>query len=420
MTKNKLDQRIDRLPKSVFVTLSQIDQLKGRWNGGVGLGVQMLDRLRQSALITSAGASTRIEGAQMSDDEVRALVNGLNITRLRERDKEEVQGYLDAARFIQDNFRDIELSENHLKQIHQILLGYSTKDVRHRGEYKRMPNDVVARDAQGREVGVVFKTMSPLETPMAMEKLFSWLNRALQRGDTHPLLIVAGFVVEFLSIHPFIDGNGRMSRLMTDLLMLKSGFSYVPYVSMERIIENDKAEYYVALRKSQQTLGTEVEDIRAWTKFFLNTCLLQAQEAERLISQDNLENVLSRSQYEVYQIAMELGEFAVRDIEARTEIPRPTIRQALERLEALGVVETRGAGRGARYVIKVKKFQKKTGGYPISANELVDEVVAASELEGMPLTEQDIKELRNIALGKVTTEDVRRRILTDIKRRREN
>lgn len=343
------DARIESLPKEVYLTLSEIDQLKGRWSGGAGLGPQVLKRLKKHALVTSASASTRIEGARLSDDEVRNLVDGLKTAKMRERDKAEVKGYIDATNFIFDNFNDIELTENHLKEIHQILLKYSDKDLRHRGQYKHMPNDVVARNSSGEIVGIVFKTLSPLKTPAAMESLLSWLRQSFNDQKYHPLLITACFIVEFLRIHPFLDGNGRTSRLMTNLLMLKSGFDYVPYISMEKLIEDSKAEYYIALRKSQNTFGTNHESITDWTQFFLNICLKQAQEADTLVSGESLEVILSNSQFEVYQIAKSLEEFSIKDIESRTSIPRPTIRQAVDKLRTLNIIEILGSGRGTYY-----------------------------------------------------------------------
>ena len=350
----KFNKRIDALPRDIYTLLSQIDQLKGRWVGGVGFSSQILGRLKKFALVTSAGASTRIEGSQMSDEEVRRLVDGLKVTTLRERDAEEVKGYVDAWNFIHDNYQDIELTENHIKEIHQILLKYSSRDASHRGEYKHMPNDVVAKNQDGQVVGVVFKTMPPLQTPFAMEELVAWLNYAAESQQYHPLLIVASFVVEFLRIHPFIDGNGRMSRLLTDLLMLKNDFSYIDYVSMERIIEEEKADYYIALRKSQNTFDSDAESIEDWTRFFLSVCLEQAKRANSLISEESLQTHLSKSQLEVYQIAASLGEFAIRDIEARTQIPRPTIKQAIEKLLSLSIIEAYGAGRSTRYKMKKK------------------------------------------------------------------
>ena len=345
----KFYQRIQKMPQSIYPILSSIDQLKGQWQGGTGLSPQILNRLRQSALITSAGASTRIEGSVMTDDEVRSLMQGLNITKMRDRDREEVQGYIDASNFIQENFANINLSENHFKQIHQILLGHSSKDYSHRGEYKHLPNDVVARDASGQEVGVVFRTLTPFETPLAMSSLVNWLNDVFSRQDIHPLIIIGSFVVEFLRIHPFVDGNGRMSRLLTDLLMLKSGFTYTPYVSLEKIIEDTKTDYYLALRSSQATFDTADENINDWIQYFLQICETQARSAAAIISHDNMETLLSATQYKVYEKATQLGEFAVRDLEFLLDVPRPTIRQALEKLEGMGVIESLGAGRGARY-----------------------------------------------------------------------
>lgn len=343
------DTRIDALPSDIYAVLSKIDQLKGHWSGRVNLSPQTLSRLKKYALVTSAGASTRIEGAVLSDDEVRDLIDGLKITNISERDTEEVRGYIDAANFIFDHYDDIQLTENHLKEIHQKLLGHSSKDVSHRGEYKHMPNDVVAKDNKGQTIGIVFKTMPPLETPMAMEELMAWTRNAINEQKYHPLLIIANFIVEFLRIHPFIDGNGRTSRLLTTLLMLKTDFEYVPYVSMEKIIEDNKADYYIALRQSQNTFATDNETIESWTRFFLDVCLKQAQEAYDIVAGENLSSILSKSQNEVYLIAKNFTEFAIKDIEQNTDIPRPTIRQAVDKLKSMGIIEAIGAGRGTRY-----------------------------------------------------------------------
>lgn len=154
-------------------------------------------------------------------------------------------------------WRESSPSENHIKQLHSVLLKFSSKDKAHRGGYKKLSNNVVAFDASGKEIGVVFETASPFETPLAMEKLVSWLNRTIEDKTIHPLLVIAVFVVSFQAIHPFQDGNGRLSRILTTLLLLRFGYEYVPYISLESILEDNKDSYYKALRQTQKTLREE-------------------------------------------------------------------------------------------------------------------------------------------------------------------
>ena len=150
---------------------------------------------------------------------------------------------------------EIDLTENHIKQLQGRLLAYSTKDERHRGHYKTHPNNVEAFDSEGRSLGVVFEIATPFDTPGRMDALVAWTNTALEDGEFHPLIVGAISVVVFLAIHPFQDGNGRLSRVLTTLLLLRIGYDYVPYSSLESFIERSKDAYYRALRNTQTTIG---------------------------------------------------------------------------------------------------------------------------------------------------------------------
>ena len=144
-------------------------------------------------------------------------------------------------------WQDIPINENHIKQLHRDLLRYSEKDDRHRGEYKKMSNSVAAFDEDGKQIGIVFETATPFDTPRLMAELVAWLAEARDLRRLHPLLIVAVFIVVFLEIHPFQDGNGRLSRILTTLLLLQAGYAYVPYSSLESVIENSKEGYYLGI-----------------------------------------------------------------------------------------------------------------------------------------------------------------------------
>jgi Fic family protein len=239
------------------------------------VAAERLASLRQVTTIESAGSSTRIEGAQLSDDEVARVLQGKRVDSFRERDEAEVRSYAELLQTIFDHYPDIPLTENYIKQLHKILLGHVEKDERHRGEYKKLDNHVEARHLDGR-VEIIFRTASPFDTPRLMADLVSATNEALGGEGAHPLVIIARFVVDFLAIHPFQDGNGRLSRAVTTLLMLRAGYEYVPYASVERLIEDHKVAYYHALRTSQTAMLRDPSDFGAWLIFLLR--VLQSQK----------------------------------------------------------------------------------------------------------------------------------------------
>lgn len=254
--------------------LGEIDEFKGRWRRLGEIRAERLASLRQVTTIESAGSSTRIEGAQLSDDEVAQVLQGLRVDSFRARDEAEVRGYAQLLQTIFDSYADMPLTENHLKQLHGILLREVEKDERHRGEYKKFDNHVEARRADG-TVEIIFRTASPFDTPQRMADLVETTKEALEGDGAHPLIVIARFVVEFLAIHPFQDGNGRLSRALTALLMLRSGYEYVPYASVERLIEENKPGYYHALRTSQLAMARDPADFGEWLLFFLRVLRTQ-------------------------------------------------------------------------------------------------------------------------------------------------
>ena len=256
--------------------ISEVDEFKGAW---LALGILAPDRLtalRRVATIESIGSSTRIEGSKLSDQEVEKLLGKLEIKKFETRDEQEVAGYAEVMETVFRAWQDIPISENFIKQLHRDLLQFSGKDVRHRGEYKTLRNDVGAFDASGKMVGVVFETATPFDTPQRMQELVAWFNETKELGRLHPLIITAIFVVVFLEIHPFQDGNGRLSRVLTTLLLLQYGYAYVPYASLESIIEGDKENYYLALRQTQETIRNDAPYWHPWLMFFMRS--LQQQK----------------------------------------------------------------------------------------------------------------------------------------------
>lgn len=346
---DNLDKRIVALPPSLYLIIAQIDELSGHWKGGLNLSPQTLGRLKQSALATSTGASTRIEGAILSDEEVESLMHGLTTQKMADRDAQEVRGYYELLREIFDNYQEITVTENSIMHLHNQLFKYSQKDERHKGVYKHQDNQVVATDSIGETVGIMFETTPAYLTPKSMMELVEWVQSAHSSGQNHPLIVVGAFIVEFLKIHPFIDGNGRLSRILTNLLLLNAGYSYVSYVSHEKIIEENKAEYYIALRKSQATFGTDAESVTAWLEFFLNVLLEQAKQAVALLEGEDIEKLLSPQQLKVWSYLGEVHEATPGDISKATNVARPTVSQALDRLMKMKKVERIGRGSTTRY-----------------------------------------------------------------------
>ncbi|MCP4666754.1 MAG: Fic family protein, partial [Deltaproteobacteria bacterium] len=274
--------KIQILPEHLKL-ISEIDEFKGKWQAFRHLAPDRLALLKRVATIESVGSSTRIEGARLTDSEVERLLSGLKTDSFRSRDEEEVAGYAKAMALIFESYDEIRITENHLKQTHQVLLTYSKKDAHHRGAYKKFPNHVEAFDDDGRSLGIIFQTVTPFDTPLKMAELMEWFNMEWEKGETHVLLLVAIFIVYFLAIHPFQDGNGRLSRIWTALMLLKSGYAYVPYASLERMIEDNKEQYYMALGRTQATLFMDQSTMNDWVLFFLRSLRKQISALESKI-----------------------------------------------------------------------------------------------------------------------------------------
>ncbi len=241
---NRFYQRLDNIPNDLWSRITKIDELKGKWTGSLQASPYFLTRLKRSVLVTSTGASTRIEGARLTDEEVEKLMQGLKVKKWESRDNQEVSGYYELLKNVFESWKSIPCSENTIKHFHKELLQYVVKDEGHRGQYKKTENAVEMFDEEGKSMGVVFETTKAYLTPKEMQELVEWTREALEAEHLHPLLVIGNFVVELLKIHPFQDGNGRLSRVITNLLLLKSGYLFIPYVSHEKLIEDNKNAYY--------------------------------------------------------------------------------------------------------------------------------------------------------------------------------
>lgn len=334
--------------------IAEIDEFKGRWEALKTLSPDRLSALRKVATIESVGSSTRIEGAKLSDAEVEDLLSrAISTKSFKTRDEQDVAGYAEAMDLVFESHVDMRLTENHIRQLHRTLLRHSDKDERHRGSYKTLSNDVVALDAAGRETGIVFETTSPFNTPREMEALVAWTRKALNEESLHPLLIIAVFIVTFLAIHPFQDGNGQLSRVLTSLLLLRARYAYVPYASLERVIEENKDLYYRALRRTQTTLKSEMPDWEPWVGFFLR-CLKKQKDS--LAARIDCERIAQAAEADLPELSLQILT-ALRANERQTSAQlasitganRNTLKVRLRELVADGRIRQHGKARATWY-----------------------------------------------------------------------
>jgi Fic family protein len=335
---------------AILKLIAEIDEFKGAWTAIGRISPKRLTALRRVATIESIGSSTRIEGARLSDREVEALLAGLEVKKFASRDEEEVVGYAETMETVFAHFKEIALTENHIKQLHRDLLQYSSKDERHRGEYKTHNNHVEAFGPDGESLGIVFETATPFDTPRLMRQLVEWTRKNFESGEMHKLIVIAVFVVVFLAIHPFQDGNGRLSRILTTLLLMRAGYDYVPYSSLESVIEQSKDAYYLGLRQTQGTLHTEAPDWQPWLTFFLRALQQQKTRLEKKIERERLIlGDLPELSEQILELCREHGRVTVAEAAKVTGANRNTIKDHLKALTKAGHIEQHGAGRGSWY-----------------------------------------------------------------------
>ena len=333
----------------IIKLIAEIDEFKGYWKAMEGLPPQILSSMRILATIESIGSSTRIEGAKLKNEEVAALLEGLDVRSFRSRDEQEVAGYAKAMQLIHDSYDEIDLSENNIKHLHKVMMRFSEKDNWHLGEYKKHPNHIAAFDSQGNQIGIILETATPLDTPRLMELLVGTTQQRFQDEDIHPLLTIVDFIVRFLVIHPFQDGNGRLSRILTNLLMLRNGYTFAQYSSHERIVEANKDKYYLALRESQEKLKSLKEFSLTWLEFFLELLKKQKDELKAKIEREKKAQRLPELSEKICTLASDRGRITVAFISGELKANRNTIKKHLQNLVRVGRLVKHGKGRGAYY-----------------------------------------------------------------------
>ena len=339
-----------QITPEILTLIARIDEFKGAWRALGTLAPDRLLALRKVATIESIGSSTRIEGSKLSDKDVEKLLSNLELKSFDTRDEQEVAGYAELMNLVFSSWKDIPLDENHIKQLHQILLRFSQKDERHRGQYKTHSNSVAAFDEYGTQVGIVFETATPFDTPRLMKELVAWVNEERHKAYLHPLLITSIFAVVFLEIHPFQDGNGRLSRVLTSLLLLQAGYVYVPYSSIESIIELNKEAYYLALRQTQGAIRSDAPNWQPWTLFFLQSLAEQVRRLEKKVTREKLLlSTLPELSLQIVEFAREHGRVTMSAVMKLTGASRNTLKQHLKNLVESKQLNQRGSGRGVWY-----------------------------------------------------------------------
>lgn len=327
--------------------ISEIDRFDANWTAIERKEGQSLKELKSIATVRSVGASNRIEGNKMSDEEVDVLLQKIDITKLTDRDSQEVVGYFEVLDLISESYENINLTENHIKSLHNSLMKYSEKDQWHKGNYKLHSNAVEALFPDGTRQIIFQTTEAGIATEDAIRDLLNWYN---SETEVHPLIKVASFVYDFLSVHPFQDGNGRLSRLISALLLLKNGYKWIQYVSFEHEIENRKSDYYQVLRSCQSQRPNE--DVTVWMEFFLS-CLssIQSQLMTKL-NKSGLETQLSPKEKSIFTIIQNRPNIQSGGISEKLAIPSPTVKRILSELINKGLIEKQGSGRNVSYIIK--------------------------------------------------------------------
>ncbi len=355
---DRLSKRLNNLSTStiekIYAMIAEIDAVKNSWRITGKLLPQTIERLTHSVIVTSTGASNRIEGNKLTDAEVENLYKNLRIKKLKSRDEQEVVGYIKCLETIFNNYPEIPISESSILQLHSDMLKHSDKDMRHKGQYKFGSNTVEARDHEGNVVGIIFDPTPPHLVKKEISELVEWFNWSLKNNFKHPLILTANFIFEYLAIHPFQDGNGRTSRLLTNLILLQQDYLFTSVISNEKIVEQNKADYYLALNKTQTTWKSDNEDITPWILFFLNTIKAQSSAAIKLIEDDSVEHLLSEKQLALWQWAMKNknSEFSRKDAITALGFPTRTTEEIIKKLHELNCLERLGQGKATRYRVK--------------------------------------------------------------------
>lgn len=322
--------------------LSQIHEAKGKQTLYLRQKPEQLDRLVEIAKIQSTEASNEIEGIRTTETRLRQLMR--EKAAPRNRDESEIAGYRDALNVVHESFEYIPLTPNYILQLHKIMLSHT--DSAFGGSFKNVQNYISATNADGKAY-TLFTPLAPYETPPAVQEICDAYNRAMGEGKVDPLILISVFIHDFLCIHPFLDGNGRMSRLLTTMLLYRAGYEIGKYISLEAKIAKNKGAYYDALELSQTGWHEEKDDPTPFIKYLLGTIISAYRDFE-----DRME-IISPSSEDTVRKAVEsrIGKFTKREIiELCPNISASTVERNLRAMVNNGVLEKQGAGKSTIYI----------------------------------------------------------------------
>lgn len=326
--------------------VAQIHEYKGKQTLFLKQRPATLEKLVDIAKIQSTEASNKIEGIVTTATRIKQLCD--QKTTPRTRDEEEISGYRDALALIHESYEYIPIKSSYIMQLHKVLYRYSQRDIG--GRFKNTQNYIAEVKDSGEQI-VRFKPLDPFETPMAIEAICESFNREIDSCEIDPLILIPAFIIDFLCIHPFNDGNGRMSRLLTTLLLYRAGYVVGKYVSLESKIEKTKASYYEALEKSDINWNSEDNDITPFLKYMLGTILAAYRDFEEkviLVEGKNSAIDLVRN-----AVNNTIGKFTKSDImELVPSVGKTSIENSLKTLIGEGVIGREGKGKATFYFRK--------------------------------------------------------------------
>jgi Fic family protein len=339
-----------RLNSRQASSLKAIGEFKGKQALFARQTPQLLDSLRKVAQIESAESSNRIEGVVAPRARVEALVE--NETKPRDRSEQEIAGYRDVLARIHESARHMALTMPSVLQMHAMLYRYLPTGG---GEWKRADNHIVERNADGSLKEVRFEPVSAADTPAAMDEFVRNYAKAIRLDHLEPMIIIPLAVLDFLCIHPFHDGNGRMSRLLVLMLLYHFDYEVGRYISLERIVEESKGTYYETLKESSQGWHQGEHDPHPWLNYFWGVLVRAYKEFEQRVGEIR-DKKMSKSEQIRLAVDRRVGPFAISDIEKDCpHISRDMIRNIIRELRDEGAISVEGIGRGAKWVRSVEE-----------------------------------------------------------------
>ena len=333
---------------SIINKIAHIHEAKGRQELYLAQKPEELDKLIELAKIQSTEASNAIEGIRTTDARLKKIVS--EKTTPKNRSEKEIAGYRDALNTIHESFEYISLTPNYILQLHQILCG-KNDEISYGGKFKNVQNYISATNEKG-ESFTLFTPISPFETPIAMQNLCDEYNKAIETREVGPLILIPIFIHDFLCVHPFNDGNGRMSRLLTTLLLYRSGYYVGKYISLELKISKLKDLYYDALYDSQMGWHEENDDPTPFVSYLLSIISMAYDDFEKRV--ETVTKKLSAYDAVKKALDMKLGKVTKSDIaELCPLLSLSSIEKVIAKMVEEGKLEKGGSGKNSFYIIKL-------------------------------------------------------------------